>query len=180
MVAGEPRKESLEGFTSSNRGQSPRIQGKVKNPLPFKGRGRGGVKIHLPAKALKGRQTICRTYGTLKLPHPTIGGFTPAYGLPSLTGFNFKNSKTYQLKTYHYEKEQHLGTHPQGSRCRHHSSIDGHHDHKLHGRIGSFRVVTAPPASEHLLERKNVTTAQQRGESPHSRRRTWPIPHADD
>ena len=44
------------------------------------------------------------------------------------------------------------------------------------GELGLFRVVTAPPASEHLLERKNVTTVQQRGESPHSRRRTGPFP----
>ena len=32
---------------------------------------------------------------------------------------------------------------------RYDCKLHRHHDHELHGRIGSFRVVTAPPAPEH-------------------------------
>jgi hypothetical protein len=37
-------------------------------------------------------------------------------------------------KTHNHEKEQHLGTYPKSHRGSHYGSIDGNHNHELHGQ----------------------------------------------
>ena len=59
----------------------------------------------------------------------------------SINSLNFPKILTLNHLKYH-EKQKHLGSHPEGHRRCHHRSPDRHHNHELHGRIGSFRVVT--------------------------------------
>ena len=53
------------------------------------------------------------------------------------------------MPTWKWQSPRYLGSNPQSNSGSNHRRPDRHHDHFVHGRLGSFRVVTVPPAPEH-------------------------------